>query len=180
MRPVKLTVEHKTLAISVMGFARKAMETNFIVDGKVFNMERLGWSLSYNTNKSRLGVCKTRNKQIELSMYFLKANLEACNEMRDTILHEIAHAIDVEIRGYSDHSENWKRIARAVGADDSRTANVDMTGAVSKYTATCPNCKRENPMHRKTRGNSACGKCCKKYNYGRYSTDYIFTIRQNY
>jgi predicted SprT family Zn-dependent metalloprotease len=35
----------------------------------------------------------------------------------DTIRHEIAHAIDFEIRRWSDHSEIWKNIGRQVGCE---------------------------------------------------------------
>lgn len=36
--------------------------------------------------------------------------------VKDTILHEIAHAIDYVINGYSSHGANWKRICRIIGA----------------------------------------------------------------
>jgi predicted SprT family Zn-dependent metalloprotease len=55
------------------------------------------------------------------------------------MLHEIAHAIDVEIRGMSDHSYVWKSIASSVGARPEGTTDVEINSNNSKYSITCPN-----------------------------------------
>src|ERR1700722_17497176 len=53
------------------------------------------WEFGINSNVRRTGVCyyprKTAPGRIELSAHFVERNTE--EEIRDTLLHEIAHAI---------------------------------------------------------------------------------------
>src|SRR5262249_59568628 len=52
------------------------------------------WEFGFNNNVRRVGVChyptRARPGRIELSRHFVERNPEA--EVRDTLLHEIAHA----------------------------------------------------------------------------------------
>ena len=49
------------------------------------------WSFAFNRRKQALGLCVYHRKCIELSVYFVKRNSH--EEILDTILHEIAHAL---------------------------------------------------------------------------------------
>ena len=164
----------------IQTFFKEQMNRTFEVNQKEYNLIELGWSFGYNNRKTALGVCKMRTKRIELSNYFIGTATTA--ELMDTVLHEIAHAIDVEMRGTSDHSYRWQIVAVAVGAEPTRCKEVDLSSKAdeSKYTLTCPNCKKSHPSHKRRKRIPACGECCNKYAGGRFSQKYVFDVKQNY
>lgn len=138
-----------------------------------------GWSFGWNSRKKSFGLCSKRKKMIFLSKYLLPTITDESAE--DTIRHEIAHALDFEDRGTSDHGPKWKAWARKVGADPTRCGSSDHDeiaeelAQTSKYTLVCPN-GHKFPSHRKRKRLSSCGKCCP----GHYNEDYLLTQVQNY
>lgn len=142
--------------------------------GHTFNLLELGYSFGYNNNKRRLGVHKRSGKRIEISQAFLNANAMNKATMENTIRHEIAHAIDWEVRGCSDHSWHWVRVAHAVGCTGDR-CTVVKNQPKGKYTLRCPN-GHEEQMHRRPKRHRSCGEC----NPHRYDERYKFQIFQNY
>ena len=52
----------------------------------------LNWSFGFNQRKRAIGVCIPSKRKIELSIPFVRA-LDI-NQVTDTILHEIAHALE--------------------------------------------------------------------------------------
>jgi hypothetical protein len=73
-----------------------------------------GWRFAFNATKRALGLCAPAQKTIYLSTYFLDKVSEV--ETMDTILHEIAHALEAIRFGTSGHGTKWKTICREVGA----------------------------------------------------------------
>ena len=90
-----------------------------------------GWTFRINTNRSRLGVCRYRGKSIEISKYHLTS---PDKEIRNTLLHEIAHALVGPGHG---HGPVWKAKAREIGCTGERCGKMD---APSKYKGTCVKC----------------------------------------
>lgn len=76
------------------------------------------WHFALNRRKRALGLCSPGKRTIYLSSYYLTKVSEV--ETLDTIRHEIAHALDFDRNGKSDHGPRWKAIAREVGAKDER------------------------------------------------------------
>jgi len=77
-------------------------------------MDRHGladWSFRFNDAEKKLGVCRYREKRILLSRGH--AAKGARDQVTDTILHEIAHALAGMSAG---HGPAWKTIARQLGA----------------------------------------------------------------
>ena len=69
-----------------------------------------GWTYKPSNAKSYAGQCRYGNKIIAISVTW--AAHMADHEVRDTILHEIAHAI----AGHSaKHSLKWKNLHRSIG-----------------------------------------------------------------
>ena len=65
---------------------------------------KTGWQFAFDLAPARGGLCRYREKQITLSVtYCLKASKE---EIVDTILHEIAHAIVGPKHGHNASMEN--------------------------------------------------------------------------
>ena len=101
------------------------------------------WSFKLNGRKRQLGVCKGSIKQIELSSHYVHQNAEA--HVKDTILHEIAHALVGVEHG---HSEVWKKMCLRVGC---LPKACDETAILPKgaWQARCPGCMTHFNRHRK-------------------------------
>ena len=75
----------------------------------------LGWEAKMDHARKRFGICRMSSKEISLSRPLVELNPE--EEVRDTILHEIAHALAWEIHKENcGHDERWKEICRRIGA----------------------------------------------------------------
>jgi predicted SprT family Zn-dependent metalloprotease len=73
------------------------------------------WSFAFNRRKRTLGLCYYSRQRIELSAHYVLRNDEA--SIRDTILHEIAHAL---AGPRAAHGPKWKALARQLGATPKR------------------------------------------------------------
>lgn len=81
-----------------------------------------GWNFGFDLAPARAGVCRYKEKQITLSVtYCLKATKA---EIRNTILHEIAHAIVGPNHG---HNAVWKTVAKKIGCTAERCHRVEHT-----------------------------------------------------
>jgi len=126
--------------VEAAGMAR-ALISDFGLNGTLFTA---GWQFGWNRRKRSLGLCRYHEKRIELSTYFVGANGEA--EVRETILHEIAHALAGEKAG---HGPKWKAMCLRVGCKPER---CDKGGAVmprGRWQAACPTCGKEYWRHRR-------------------------------
>lgn len=169
---------HKLNDIKKLGL--DLIETTWIVDTKSFNLIKLGWKFNFNKKKSCLGVCSLKEKTIFISEFLAEANSELIDVWIDTIKHEIAHAIDFEIRGKSDHSYKWKSIAKQVGCIPKGKSTVFLKEPNGKYTLSCETCSYQTFRHRVLKRKRACRKCCTKHNGGKYSSQYDLVVTQNY
>jgi predicted SprT family Zn-dependent metalloprotease len=102
------------------------------------------WTFSFNRAKRIMGLCRHRERRIELSVYFVLANSEA--SVRDCILHEIAHAIAGLEAG---HGPKWRRICQKIGATPERCGDAQMPDG--KWQAICPKCQRNYTRHHRPR-----------------------------
>ena len=80
------------------------------------------WTFGFDLSTARAGVCRQPSKRIDLSVcYCLRAPRD---EIEDTLLHEIAHAIvGVEHR----HDAVWRAKAREIGCKAERCSSVGHT-----------------------------------------------------
>ena len=70
-----------------------------------------GWTLAFGEARKRLGACHFRHHVIWISRtHALEGSKE---QIRDTVLHEVAHAIAGHEAG---HGPLWKAAARRIGA----------------------------------------------------------------
>jgi len=109
--------------------------------------ELQNWTLVQNKRKTALGVANFRKKTIEISSVLsICVSLE---EMKDTVLHEIAHVLAGLQAG---HGPKWRAACRKIGAKAEcchlvKTSDILHTFA---YLLTCPNCKVQTGVHRVT------------------------------
>ena len=130
-----------------------------------------GWRFGFDTAKRRFGCCNYRYKQITLSKALVLVNDEA--RVKNTILHEIAHAMVGPRHG---HDAIWRNQAIAIGCDGKRCySSKNTTIPESKYVAVCKTCGHTHRKHRLTRTVSACGICCK----GTFQREYILEFKLN-
>ena len=74
------------------------------------------WLFRWQNKKGALGTCSYNNKEIRLSKWYVELN--DLISVRDTILHEIAHALSYVYYGSEGigHGKLWKDICREIGA----------------------------------------------------------------
>ena len=103
------------------------------------------------------------------------------NRVTNTILHEIAHALDYKKRGYSNHDSQWKRMATSIGCSGERCGSSDSVdkSRIMKWIATCPGCETQVYYARQKKRDTACSGCCKKHNNNKYTTEYKFNWELN-
>ncbi len=89
-----------------------------------------GWTFGFDLSPVRGGVCRHRERRIDLSVSFCLRATRA--EIEDTLLHEIAHAIV----GYEHrHDDIWKAKAREIGCTAERCHQV--THTVARWVGEC-------------------------------------------
>lgn len=113
-----------------------------------YNLRNLNWNFKINNTKKALGRCVTRTrngsyilKEIQLSKHFLKG-IRTFSDVRQVILHEFGHAIEIEYRGTTDHGHYWKQICKDIGYEGERTTIIDDSKLEFKYSCYCPVCKK--------------------------------------
>jgi predicted SprT family Zn-dependent metalloprotease len=78
---------------------------------------------------SSFGYCYF-NKKIKLSTKYTNLNSKFFHIVKDIILHEIAHAIQVDRQGILTHNSDWKKFCIEIGAKPSAKFSI--------YDITCP------------------------------------------
>ena len=103
-----------------------------------------GWRFEYDTAKRRFGVCRYGSKRIGLSKPLTLAN--DVERVKDTILHEIAHALTP---GHH-HDSVWKAKCREIGCKDERCFTSEDTNTIAgKYRAVCGGCGKTHNRHKR-------------------------------
>lgn len=127
------------------------------------------WKLHFDNARNRFGKCSHTLKQINLSTILVKLNDE--QKVKETILHEIAHAT---IGPGNGHNRKWKTAAVSIGCNAERCFADEVITPRATFTGTCPTCKREIQRHAR-RASLSCGGCCK----GRYNPEHKFVWTRN-
>ena len=116
------------------------------------------WTFRWQNKKVSLGTCSYRKKEIRLSKWYVELNDEA--EVRDTILHEIAHALSYERHGSKGHGRLWKSICREIGAIPRACSKEKLNKPQNHYKYVDACCGVTYRMHRLRRNaRYSCPKC---------------------
>lgn len=101
------------------------------------------WTFRIDKSKVRFGYCNWRHGRISLSGPLTELN--NLDKVRDTILHEIAHALTP----FQDHNATWKLKAQSIGANPMACYNTtDVKLPPSPWHAICPKCRRDIKRYR--------------------------------
>ena len=91
------------------------------------------WRFEFDGAVRRFGQCNHRDKVISLSRRLVVLNGE--EQVRETILHEVAHAL---AGPKAHHNLRWKTIARSIGAMDERCySDQTVTQPPARYHVQC-------------------------------------------
>lgn len=136
-----------------------------------------GWRFQYDNARRRFGCCSYRTKTISLSKHLVSLN--DIEKVKDTILHEIAHALTP---GHG-HDRVWQRKAIEIGCNGERCySSFDVQQPESRYIAECNGCGHIHKRHKMTDrlkyGKQSCGRC----SGGTYNDEYrlIWKVNPNY
>ena len=112
------------------------------------------WAFGFDLSPVRAGVCRYADRRIELSVsYCLGASLD---EIADTILHEIAHAI---VGKAHNHDAVWHAKAREIGGTGERTHDVQHSEARWLGECACGVRWQRQRLHRRLRRGAVCPAC---------------------
>ncbi|SEC03770.1 Predicted Zn-dependent metalloprotease, SprT family [Nocardioides exalbidus] len=112
-----------------------------------------GWRLVFDRAKTRAGVCRPGRREIGLSRPLTQ--LHPVDEVRDTVLHEIAHALVGPEHG---HDAVWRATALRIGCSAERCVSSDVPRVEGGWVGTCPAGHRRT-AHRRPERVTSCGAC---------------------
>lgn len=129
------------------------------IAGELMN-QHLGasWVFRLDHAKRRAGACNYTDKEITVSRYFLKQATE--EDLRQVLLHEIAHALAGHASG---HGPAWKQTARALGYTGKRTLEKDFATDLAPWVGTCPEGHTVYRFRRPSR-TASCSRCSRGFN----------------
>ena len=119
-----------------------------------------GWKFRWHNKKVALGTCSYNRKLIYLSEWYVELNDK--DEVMDTILHEIAHALAYHRHGSAGrgHGRIWKSVCREIGAKPERCSKDKLNKPKNhhKYVDKC--CGTEYKRHRlRKNARYSCPRC---------------------
>ena len=94
------------------------------------------WSFRLDHARQRCGSCNYRDREISVSRHFAKLNDET--EIRNTLLHEIAHAL---VGPNNAHNAKWQTVAKRIGARPEAT-NPNAEMPAPKWLLVCDDCNQ--------------------------------------
>ena len=115
------------------------------------------WDLVFDRAKRRAGICREGHKQIGLSAPLTELHPES--EVRDTVLHEIAHAL-VGVRHGHDHV--WRATALRIGSSGRRCSSEDAPRIDGDWVGHCSAGHRVT-RHRRPERPAACKRCSSRF-----------------
>jgi predicted SprT family Zn-dependent metalloprotease len=105
------------------------------------------WTCGFDSARRRCGRCRYRRKLITLSRHYVRLN--SLEEITDTILHEIAHAL---VGSHEGHGPLWQAKCREIGAVPQHCSSEDVVMPPRECVATCGGCGLVFRRHRCRKG----------------------------
>jgi hypothetical protein len=100
-----------------------------------------GWTVAIDQAKTRRGCCNYRSRRITVSAHLFTLGED---EVRSTLLHEIAHAL---VGPGHNHGPVWEHRARAIGAGGKRCGRA--MDVAPTWAAQCAHCGTTIHRHRR-------------------------------
>lgn len=116
------------------------------------------WAFTLDGAKRRAGVCRFDRRTISVSRHLM--SLYDVEQVRDTVLHEIAHALVGPKHG---HDAVWRAKALAIGCSGSRLVDAEAPRAPAPWRGVCPR-GHAFDRHRRPARPSSCARCDPSFN----------------
>ncbi len=130
------------------------------------------WAFSWIKTKRTMGVCDYQLRTVSASsVYVGRASVE---QLEDTVLHEVAHAI----AGYSaGHGLAWQAACVRIGAEPKRLFDASSISPPCTWTMDCPSC--DGPQRKlfakpRSRRQESCIHC----SGGKFNYDFLLTPKK--
>lgn len=125
------------------------------------------WSFRFDNAKRRFGCCNYTRKEISLSKHLTLLNDH--EQVRETLIHEIAHALTPG----DHHGKTWQAKCIELGIKPERCYKANEVEAPkAKFLLVCTNCDLKVPRMRRSRKTYVCKACCINYNEGKFNEKY--------
>jgi predicted SprT family Zn-dependent metalloprotease len=111
------------------------------------------WTLRFDRAKTRAGVCHGARREIGLSEPLTRLHSE--EEVRATVLHEIAHALVGPSHG---HDAVWRRQVMAIGGRPERSLDSSSPRPAAPWLGVCP-AGHQVRRHRRPERPASCPRC---------------------
>ncbi len=154
-RPINVTPILEPAPVQEKG-KKEVIETYLVAKMQENGLTQANWTYTYDNRKGRLGCCDYRRKQICISEYAIQHY--SIEEMKNTVLHEIAHALVGKSNG---HNRVFKQKLIELGGNGKRTATEKLPESAYKYVGMCP---AGHIYYANKRTYSSCNKCSSKFN----------------
>lgn len=122
-----------------------------------------GWRVELDSAKRRAGVCRFPDRLIGLSGPLTELHSE--EEVRDTVLHEIAHALVGAAHG---HDRVWRATALRIGCSGRRCVDAESPRVAGAWMGVCP-AGHVKDRHRRPERVLSCGQCSRSF-----SLDHVY------
>ena len=136
-------------------------EVSRLAERLIYQHGLVGWSFQFNDAPRQAGRCAYGTRVISMSHLFC-LNAPG-DEVRDTILHEIAHAL---VGPEHNHDLIWKARARSIGCTGNRCHDVEF--APPRYIVSCHRCGW-NQRANLRRPEAVCKTCSNPVTYQTYT-----------
>lgn len=98
------------------------------------HIEDREWSFGFDSGRRRAGLCSYNDKKITVSKYL--SLVHKIDDVRQTVLHEIAHAICGPKEG---HGKKWLATAKSIGYRNETYTGDEIAKEFAPYSGVCPN-----------------------------------------
>jgi predicted SprT family Zn-dependent metalloprotease len=132
-------------------------EARHLATGLMARHRLTGWQLLFDNAKTRAGACRSDRREITLSRPLI--SLYSPEQVTDTMLHEIAHALAGSAHG---HDKKWRTIARRIGYPGGRCLPPDAPQVEGPWVGICAAGHRTTAHRRPVRVRS-CPQCSTRF-----------------
>ena len=117
------------------------------------HLDLSSWSFGYDSAKTRAGLCSYTNQHISVSRYLCE--IHSIADVRQTILHEIAHARCGPEAG---HGRVWLQTAKSMGYLNKKFTGKEIGRQIAPWQGFCPG-EHEHFAYRKPKRAQSCVWC---------------------
>ncbi len=130
-----------------------------------------GWTFSWLKTKRTMGICNFRTKMISASRVYV--GVASVQQLENTVLHEIAHAI----AGFAAaHGPAWERACVEIGAEPKRLFDASTISPPYTWARSCKVCGPVAKYFTKPRSKRS--HSCVKCSGGAFNPEFVLFVEK--